>query len=419
MNASDRPLIFRNRDFALLWAGQVFSQAGTRMYQIAILWWILTAGLGGGGKEVGLFLVISALPSILFVKIIGRTIDRFSSKSVLVVADIAAGLTIGIVTLTLFRSALTLPLAYVAGFLVALAQAFIDPTLNKAVPELVEGEDIEKGVAFQTSTQSLANFGGAVAGAALVGVIGIPTVALVNALSYFLSAGCAAVICFRFVQSKISIDEKGNEVAVDTQVSGWRVLDDLPIIRRLLVGFGLSNFFATPTIVILPLYTQRTLGASASVLGLLEASLWIGLIAGTFSSKHFNAEGRTIKLGAGCLFVFGFCLFLPGLIIQRYFYMGALFIAGAALGLCNVKFISLYQETVPAEIKGRFFALLQALVSFTIPIAYLLFGVLADIMPPPYVCLIQGAGVMVVAGYFLSMASLEGELRKEKEDANA
>jgi len=188
-----RMLVLRNRDFALLWLGQVFSQAGSRMYQIAILWWLLgAAGEAAAGRTVGIFLVLSALPSILFVGPIGRRIDRSSSRRVLVTADGCAAVVIGLVTAALYRGALTTAAAYAAGFAVALAQAFIDPTLNKAVPELVDPDDIEAGVAFQTSTQSLANFGGAVAGAMLVDVLGIPGVALVNASSYVVSATCAS-----------------------------------------------------------------------------------------------------------------------------------------------------------------------------------------------------------------------------------
>ena len=95
-----RPLVLRNRDFALLWLGQVLSQAGSRMYQIAILWWLLgRAGPEGGGLAVGTFLVLSALPSILLVGPIGRLVDRFPSRRILVVADVGAGLVLVAVAL--------------------------------------------------------------------------------------------------------------------------------------------------------------------------------------------------------------------------------------------------------------------------------------------------------------------------------
>jgi len=52
-------LILRNRNFLLVWLGQVLSQAGTRMYQIAIMWWMLTT-MNGKGSELAYFLIISS-----------------------------------------------------------------------------------------------------------------------------------------------------------------------------------------------------------------------------------------------------------------------------------------------------------------------------------------------------------------------
>lgn len=35
------PLLLRNRNFALVWFGQVLSQGGSRIYQIGLLWWLV------------------------------------------------------------------------------------------------------------------------------------------------------------------------------------------------------------------------------------------------------------------------------------------------------------------------------------------------------------------------------------------
>jgi len=410
MSASKSPVIFRNVDFLLLWIGQCLSQAGTRMYQIAIVWWILSAVQGGGGRELGTFLVMGALPSIVLVKWIGSVVDRSRSKPVLVASDAAAFIIVALIGWALQRSLLSVPAVYLAGLLVAVTEAFFNPTVNKAVAELVDEDDIESAVAFQSSTQYLASFGGAVAGALLISKIGIPAVIYLNAASYLISAAVNQVIRFRH-----AIPPQPGEAA-ESGDSGWSILKDFPTLKKVLLGFGFVNFFATPTLVILPVYTKVILHADASVLGALEASLWIGLLAGTFAAPWFSTEKGTIRLGAICLFVLGLGLFLPGLIINMYFYMAMLFIAGIFLGINNVKFVSLFQFVVDPSIKGRFFAIMNALVSFTFPVAYFLFGVLADIILPSSVALIQGGGVMLVAFYFGSLARLEPSLTGKKDD---
>jgi hypothetical protein len=92
--------------------------------------------------------------------------------------------------------------------------------------------------------------------------------------------------------------------------------------------------------------------------------------------------------------------------------MLCLFLAGAALGVNNVKFMAFFQETVAPELKGRFFALMQAVIGFTFPIAYFFFGALTDYLRPSDVCLIQGAGVVSLAIYFLSLAREESPARE-------
>ncbi|MEK7745451.1 MAG: hypothetical protein AAB576_02185, partial [Elusimicrobiota bacterium] len=46
------PLLLRDRDMLLVWSGQSLSQAGTRLYQIALAWWIVSRGGGGQGAAV-------------------------------------------------------------------------------------------------------------------------------------------------------------------------------------------------------------------------------------------------------------------------------------------------------------------------------------------------------------------------------
>ena len=387
--------------FWFLWLGQVLSQGGLRMFQIAIVWWIVTSlGDQPSGKELGIFMVMSALPAIFLVKIIGKTIDRTSSKKVLTICNLGIAIIIGAITLMLDKSLFTFTYGCAAMISIALMQAFINPTLNRAVTEIVHPEEIEKAVTFQVSTQSLANFSGAVMGAMLISQLGVKGVVLLTATSYFLSAIINSIIHFHYACKLKDKKDIG-------QVSGWKILEDIPLIKRVLFGFGAINFFSVPIIIILPLYTNKTLHAGPSVFGMLEASIWIGILAGTFSAPLFNFVKSTIKLGSRCLFVLGFCLFIPGILINQYTYMVFLFIAGFALGVNNVKFISLFQKSVKQEIKGRFFALMQALISFTFPISYFLFGLLSDFVNPPTVCLIQGFGIMCVAGFFFYLAKNE------------
>lgn len=389
-----RPLIFRNRDIFLLWSGQVLSQVGTRMYQIALIWWVLADG-GGGGKEAGVFMVMGALPALLGVRWIGKTVDRSGAKTILVGTDLASFSLTALVALAMKTGSIGLGVVYLSSFLLAGLQALFDPTLNKSLAQLAAAEDMEEAVAFQSSTQSLASFGGAVLGAMLIDRLGIPGVVILNAASFLISALANALL--RLPRTAHAADLAGEDQL------GWNILQDMPRIKKILIGFGAANFFLTPILLILPLYVKEALQGGPALLGTLEAGLWLGLVAGTFLAPRIN-DSNTERLGSAILFISGVSLFVPGLIVSSPLFAALLFTAGAALGVNNVKFVSLFQSTVPPELKGRFFALMQALLSFTFPAAFFLFGVLADVMAVYRVCLIQGLGLFALSAYFMYLS---------------
>lgn len=400
-----------------LWLGQVTSQAGNRIYQIAIVWWILTNNPEHGGFALGAFMVAGALPSLIFCNLIGRVVDRMPAKKMLVACDLTSTALLAFIGWSLINGSLTLPVAFLMSFLLATVEGFFNPAVTKCLPSLIEEEALEQAVAYQASTQYLASFGGSVLGAMLIGWLGIPLLITLTALNYFISAMIELTIKFPTPAVAEKHDEEASvrvpaaddapQVAADEKGIDWQ---KFPLLRSLLVGFGLVNFFATPILVVIPLYVQKSLNADARTLGLLEASLWIGILLGTFVAALIKTDGRTIRMGSVSMLIYGICLFVPGLLVNAVAFGAALLLAGMSLGINNVKFITLFQKVVPDEVKGRFFAAMQAIIGFTFPVAYLVFGYLGDLFPPDRVCIIQGIGILGVAAWFYHLSQREGEL---------
>lgn len=373
--------------------GQVLSQSGNRMYQIALVWWLLSNVSEGSGKYIGLFMVACALPSILFVKKIGSQIEKLSGRNILIRSDLMASLLLFLAAMLIYVGLFRVSYIFIFGFLMAILQAFIDPTLNKVVPEVVEKKDVESAVALITSTQSIANFSGAILGAVLIQKLGIWGTVLLAAFGYLFSSFCSYLAAFGK-----NISEKQESLT-----AGWGILEDLPFVKKLLIGFACVNFFGSPVLVILPIYTKKTLLGDSSLLGFLEASVWLGLILGAFFSKRIQPKLSQTQLIAICVVFFALGLLIPGVIVNKSVFAISLLLIGMSLGINNVKTMAYFQEIVPNELKGRFFSLMQASISFTFPIAYFLFGAMTDYLNVQTVILIQGLGVLSVALYFFTL----------------
>lgn len=396
-------LVAKNRDFGALWMAEVLSQCGLRMAQIGLLWWLVSRNAGSEGRWAAAFLLSGALPAVLGVKAIAMIVDRFSAKRVLASAESAAAAVLCALAFSLMRDALSEWILLGCGFLLASCQAIINPSLNKAIKQVVSEEDVPSAVAFVAATESMANFGGAVAGALLIEVIGVLGAVTVSAVGYALSASCNATIRYRY-----GIAARSDELAARAEESSSSFR---PILKKLLLMFGLVNFFGTPLLVVLPLYTRLSLGEGARTLSALEAALWGGLLAGSALSRKVFSRRRPIRSGALCLLAFGAAILVPGFWVSREAYLAALVLAGAAMGINNVGFLSLFQAIVEDRAKGRFFAELQGWVGFTFPVAFFVFGALVDAIGPPRVLLVQGAGVMLLAAFgFGSLIPREREL---------
>jgi len=276
MHAGHTPFFLRYPQFFRLWLGQVTSQAGNKIYQIAIIWWILNENPVHGGFALGAFMVAGALPSLLFCNLIGRVVDRMPARRMLVSCDLASTALLACIGWSLYTGSLDLKIAFLMSFLLATAEGFFNPAVTKCLPSLVDEEAIEQAVAFQASTQYLASFGGSVLGAMLIGWLGIPLLISLTAVNYFISAMIELTIKFpedrqpenAAAQEKdAAADQKTPDEGAKAPVAEGRENIDwqrFPLLKSLLTGFGLVNFFATPVLIVIPLYVKKVLLAGAN-----------------------------------------------------------------------------------------------------------------------------------------------------------
>lgn len=395
-----RPLVLENRDFGRLWFGQVLSQSGTRMYQLAITWWIVSSGRVNAGTIAGIFLLIGAVPPVLFVRRIGKLVDSFRTKPLMLVADGLNSLVVAGTALALFFwPSMPLPVLYAAGFAIATLQAITDPGFGKSVSQLVAPERVGEATAFQTSALSLGFFFGAGVGGMLIPLLGVAGVIAVNAVTYLVSFVCIASARFRF---EPTVPAANPAKAKEATLSAWRILEGYPLFKKLLVGMGIINFFTVPTFIILPLYVSRVLQASPATLGWIESGIWLGILAGTFLASRIRLSENPETLGALCCLVLAMGLLAPGLVVHSGFFFTMTLLQGTAFAFIPVRFIGLFQEGIPLEAKGRCFALMSAMFAATPPLSQLTAGFLADRLPITSLCLLQGAGALLVSLFFLT-----------------
>ncbi|MEV8533810.1 MFS transporter [Streptomyces sp. NPDC051211] len=388
------PLVLRNRAFGTVWLGQVLTQAAVRMFQVGVSWWLVAYAVDAGrGLASGLFMAVSTLPAVVLAPVVARAVAGIAHRTVLRTAAMLAGAVAAALAAWASASDLPLAAAYAAALALAACQAFFDPCLTTSVPELVEDEDIETATGFELSTQSLAGLGGALLGALIVDRAGLGGLAAGCAAAYLSAAVLIAGVRFRTVIAPEPSGDPGWAPPRGRTLRG--ILAGLPYIRRILVCFTAANLFTTAVFVVIPLYTRNVLGGGGGTVALLEAALGAGTLLGSVTGAR--VPGRPTVAGAYCLALMALALALPGLFADRWVFASCLAVAGWCVGVIGVRFVALFQRLVPAADKPGFFAVMQAALGATFPVASLLFGLAGDHLSARTLCLVQAGGLVPAA----------------------
>src|SRR5512143_2309726 len=179
-------LVFRHRNFSLMWTGQLVSTIGSALTSLAasILVYRVT---GGSALSVGLMLMATAAPSLLVGLVAGVFVDRFDRRRIMIAADL---LRAGLVFLIPFVALANIVWLYVIVMLASAIGQFFDPAYESVLPEAAPDEEL----AAANSLMAISSFGSTAIGFAASGLIAanypIAYAFYLDALSFLISAAC-------------------------------------------------------------------------------------------------------------------------------------------------------------------------------------------------------------------------------------
>src|SRR5438270_3170247 len=107
--------LWRNRDYMLLWGGQVVSTAGSAAS--AIVYPLLILALTDSPAAAGLAGALRALPYLVFSLPAGALIDRWDRKRVMILCDTGRALALASIPLALAFGILTVAQLFIVSFI--------------------------------------------------------------------------------------------------------------------------------------------------------------------------------------------------------------------------------------------------------------------------------------------------------------
>ncbi len=183
-----RQLLRANADFRRLWIGQIVSEIGDWLNNIAVL--ALTfelAGLHRQGLALAAYALARHLPLFFFGPIAGVVTDRADRRRVMIAADAArAVLAFGFVFATSFAK---LSIIYIVGAMLFSVSAFFNAAKRAAIPNIARGQDqLLSANALSASTTAATIAIGSALGGLIATFVGRNAVFAINALTFLVSA---------------------------------------------------------------------------------------------------------------------------------------------------------------------------------------------------------------------------------------
>ena len=375
-----------NKDFLLLWSGQTVSQMGSRIFYIALMWWVLEST--GSAFSIGTIMISSTLPMIILSPLAGTFVDRWHRKKVIVWMDIARGTIMFLIAILMKAELLKVWHLYWFICLSSVASTFFNPAISATIPNIVPGKELTRANSLSQLTSNLTNILGPSVGGLLVASFGVPSAVILNGASFV----CSAV-------SKMFIDiPRVERVSMDRRVleelrEGVGFIWERPSLKGIFGTSAVLNFFGAPVSVLLPVMAREILKVGVRGLGFMESSLSVGaLLATLFLSVTPEVRNRHKTLVWG-IFTIGIMLILTGTVSNFYIILGFFLVLGLAQGVVNILIHVYLQRMVPDEKRGRVFGVLTTICGGLQPLGYGMGGKLADLLTVPVTFVISGTAV--------------------------
>lgn len=275
-----------NRNFKLLWIGQVLSDLGTQIGTLAYPLLVLAlthsavvAGTVGTAASLSAFAV--RLPA-------GALADRLDRRRAMILCDTVRALALAALVALVATDAVDWPAVLAVAVIDRVGDTLFTPASMAALPLIVTDEQLESAWAVSEGRQYAANLVGPPLGGFLYG-IGRAVPFLADAVSYGISVVTSRGLTGAFSSSAEPTSRRGLWAE---SFDGLKLLWRDRLLRAVMIQAPLLNFAFSGAIFTV-IVGLRSHGVSAVVIGGAEASIMVGGMIGAIVAPQI---GRALSV---------------------------------------------------------------------------------------------------------------------------
>ena len=293
MQQATTPATLWNRNFSLLWQGQIVSSIGKQTFAVAAMLWLKQ--ITESGTLMGLVMTAAIAPMVILGPIAGVLVDRWDSRRLIAWTDLAGGfLVLGAAAFFFFPASLPARIGILFGvtILTGLLDSISQPAIGASIPSLVPQKRLEAANGLNMGGVQVAMFVAQGLAGLLFVLVGMPLLVLVNAVTYLVSG--TSELFLRIPRAERTPDGHLHPLQrfVGDLVEGLRFVFTHGGMRTSLLLAMAMNFLIAPVIVLMPFFVEDYLGLGPQWYGYLMAAFGLGSLLGFAFAGAVPTRGR-------------------------------------------------------------------------------------------------------------------------------
>ncbi len=396
--AASRPVgirdVLRIRDYRLLWTGQLISEAGDGLTNLALL--LLVNALTHSTAALAAMAIVLAIPPLTIGLVAGTYVDRVDRRRIMLASDLLrAAFVLGFVAV---GGVSTLWLLYLLAFVQATIGTFFGPARGAVLPRIVPTEGLLAANSLAQATRVVSGVIGAGLAGLIVGVAGQFWPAFVlDSLSFLASF----LLILRLpatighIQAAARAAQAGVRasllVGVRTIARSRTLSTTIAVLAISMLGLGAVNVLFVPLVV-----------------GVLKVGpVWLGPVEFAQSASMILAAGLITTLARryrpSSIVIVGVAgiaitIALIGATREIWQLLALTFAVGWFVSPLQAAVVTMLQQGTPDGERGRVMAVLQACMSAAGVLSMAVAGIAGDAIGVQQVFFAAGA---IVAGGFV------------------
>lgn len=378
--------------FIVLWITQLLSTLGSSMTSFALIIWSYQHS--GSAVVTSLLSVCSYAPYVALSIFAGALSDRWNKKYTMLICDSFAAITTAIVLILIKTENIEIWHLYILNLLNGIMNTIQQPASDVAVSLLTPKSQYQKVAGMRSFSNSLVTVLTPMLATSVLTFMSMEAVIMFDLITFFI-AFITLLFFIKIPKIKSEDNDKNESVLKSAQV-GLKYLYKNRGILDLILFLAAINLVASMYNAALPVMLLSREGGNETVLGLINTFTGVANLIGSIIVSFMPPPKSRVRAICNSLM---FSMSTENFLLA-FGRNPSIWCIGAILGwifipVMNANIDVLFRLYIPIDMQGRVYSARNTLQFFTIPVGYLIGGVLVDKLFEPLMAKQSSKSILV------------------------